>query len=88
MQLRLRDVARLPHRSNHIALRDALAARHADEIGVRIGGDIGVAVLDENEIAVALQLIARIGDDAIGGGVMGVPVAAAILMPSLRSPLA
>ena len=35
-----------------------------------IGGDVAVAVLDEDEIAVAFQ-VAGIGDGAVGGGVNG-----------------
>jgi hypothetical protein len=45
-------------------------------------------MLDQDHVAEALQFVAGIGDDAIGGGLTGAPSGAAMLIPSLRSPSA
>ena len=74
--------------ADHLALRHAVAATDDDDaFGMGIGGDIAIVMPDQDEIAVALQLVAGIGDDAGGGGMDRRARAAAILMPSLRSPV-
>jgi predicted AAA+ superfamily ATPase len=56
-----------PDLRNHLTALDRIAALHQDFAGVRIGGDEAVAVTDQHQIAVALELIAGIGDDAVFG---------------------
>ena len=88
MQLRRGDVAGLAGIADHLALGHEIAARHDQPVGMGIGGDIAARMLDQHQIAVILQLVAGIGDACpLAAARMGVPSAAAILMPSLRPPL-
>ena len=50
-----------------LAALDAVAALHHQLAGVRIGGDEAVGVAHQHEVAVALELVAGIGDDAVLG---------------------
>ena len=38
-----------------------------NSLGMRIGGDVAVGMAHQHEIAVALELVAGIGDDAVLG---------------------
>ncbi len=62
MQLRAGDVAGLAGIADDLALGDIVAAAHNDALGMGVGGDVAVVMLDEHEIAVAAQLVAGIAD--------------------------
>ena len=65
VQLRRGHVAGLAGFGDHLAALDAVAALDHDFAGVGIGGDEAVAVAHQHQIAVALELVAGIGDDAV-----------------------
>src|SRR6185312_10221929 len=58
VELRARHVAGRTGVADHLTLGDEVAAVHDDAVGVRIGRDIAAVMLDEDEIAVAAQLVA------------------------------
>ena len=67
MQLRRSHVAGLAGLRNRLAALHRVAALHHQFAGMRIGGDITVRVAHQHKIAVALQLVAGIGNDAVVG---------------------
>src|SRR5213080_2025818 len=67
MELWRSDLARLARLGNDLAALDGVAALHQHFTGMGIGGDVAVRVPNQNQVAVALELIARIGDDAVLG---------------------
>src|SRR6266849_2929940 len=68
MQLGRVDVAGLAPPRDHLAALDLIAALDQELRGMGVGGDVAVRVPHQDEIAVAFQLAARIGDDAVLGG--------------------
>src|ERR1700722_17174255 len=68
VKLRRRDVAGLAGMRNHVATFDVVAALNQDIAGMRVSGDETVGVAHQHEIAVALEFVAGIGDDAVFGG--------------------
>ena len=68
VQLRRVDVAGLAGLGDHLAALDGVAALDHQLAGMGIGGDEAVGVADQHQIAVALELVAGIGDDAVLGG--------------------
>ena len=67
VQLRRRHVAGLPGLRDHLPALDGVAALDQDLAGMGVGGDVAVGVAHQHEIAVALELVAGIGDDAVLG---------------------
>ena len=63
MQLWFGDVAGGADARDRLAARDLVAALDQDLIAMPIGRDPAVRMFDENEVAVAAQLIAGIGDN-------------------------
>ena len=68
MQLRRGHVSGLAGLGDHLPALDRVAALHHHFAGMRIGRHETVGVTDQNQIAVALELVAGIGDDAVVGG--------------------
>src|SRR5712691_2637667 len=68
MELRRGDAPALAGLGDHLPALHRLAAMDEDLGIVRIGGDPAVGVLDQDEIAVSLQLVTGIGDDTVLGG--------------------
>ena len=87
MQLRRSDAARLARLGNDLAALDGFATLHQHFTGVGISGDVPVRVANQNEVAVALELVAGIVDDAVLGRLTGVPSGTDRLMPSFTLPL-
>src|SRR5512144_257216 len=73
MQLRRRDVAGLPGMRNRLSPPDRVAAFDEQLARMRIGGHISIRVTDQNEISVALQLVAGISNNAVVGRLDGRP---------------
>ena len=71
MQLRRGDVAGLTGMRNHLAAFHGLAALDQNVAGMRVGGDKTVGVANQDQIAIALELTAGIGNDAVFGGLLG-----------------
>src|SRR6202171_6297254 len=67
MELRRSDLARLTGFGNGLAALDSVAPLHQDFTRMGIGGDITVGVPNQNQVAIALELISGIGDDAVLG---------------------
>src|SRR5258706_16473352 len=67
MELRRSNLARLAGLGNDLAALDGVAALHQHFTGMGIGGDVAVRVPNQHQVAVALELIAGIGDDALLG---------------------
>ncbi len=67
VQLRRRHAAGLPRLGDHLTATDLVVALDHEFARMRIGGDETVGVAHQDEIAVALQLVARIGHDAVLG---------------------
>ncbi len=67
VQLRRRDVAGLAGFRDHLAAFDGFAALDHDFAGIGVGGDEAIGVADQDQIAVAFELIAGIGDNAVLG---------------------
>src|ERR1700733_10436589 len=67
MQLRAVDVACGAREADHLALFDMISPIDADALRMRIGRDVTVVVPDQDQIAVAFELVARIGDGSAGG---------------------
>ncbi len=64
MKLRRRDISGLAGFGDDLPALDGLAALHIDLGIIRIGRNEAIGVADQNEIAIAFELIAGIGDDA------------------------
>src|SRR4051812_43984165 len=67
VELRRCHVAGLAGGRDHLAALDLLAALHVERAVMGVSRDIAVLVLDEDEIAVALHLAARISHGACLG---------------------
>src|SRR5271169_1967087 len=65
MQLRRSDLARLTGFGNDLTALDSVTALHQKLACMSIGGDVAVGVADENKVAVTLELIPGIGNDAV-----------------------
>src|SRR5690242_15696634 len=65
MQLRRGDIPGLTGVPDHLAALHRLAAFDQNVAGMRIGGDEAIGVADEDQIAIALQLTAGIGNHAV-----------------------
>ena len=68
MQLRPAHIAGPAHPGNNLATPHDVTTLHKDDRAVRIGRHPAAGMLDQNQIAKALQLIAGIGDNAVFGG--------------------
>src|SRR4051794_24741449 len=68
MELRVGDIAGRAGLADHLTALDGLALFHAELARMGIGGDVAVRMAPQTQIAVTLQLAARIGDHAILGG--------------------
>src|SRR5579883_1299703 len=68
MKLRGCGVAGLPGLQDHLSLVNLVVAFDQEFACIRIGGHEAVRVTHQHEVAVAFQLVARIGDDAVFGG--------------------
>ncbi len=64
MELRRRDISGLAGFGDDLSAFDCFAPLHIDLGSVRIGGDKAVRMADEDQIAIALEFIAGISDDA------------------------
>ena len=60
MQLRLRNVARRAQLTNKLSGLHALSSRNIDAIGMRIGRDEAIIVLDQEKITKAPELVSDI----------------------------
>src|SRR6476620_1573861 len=74
VQLRGCHVAGLSGMCNHLSPLDRVAALDEQLARMRIGGHISIRVTDQNEITVALALVAGVGNDAVIGRLDGRPV--------------
>ena len=86
MQLRRRHVAGLSGVRNHLSALDCVAALDEQLARMCIGRHISIRVTDQNKIAVALELVAGISDDAVIGRLDRCPFGTARLMPSFCVP--
>src|SRR4026209_955231 len=73
VQLRRRHVAGLSGMRNHLPPPDCVAALDEQLARMRVGGHISVRVTDQNEITVALELVAGVSNDAVIGRLDGRP---------------
>ena len=64
MQLWFADVAGRADARDDLAAGNLVAAFDEDQVAMRVGRDPTVRMLDKDEIAVAAQLVSRVGDDA------------------------
>src|SRR6476646_4685261 len=67
MNLRARHRPGLARLGDDIAAFHRVAAAHEEILVVRIGGDPAILVAQEDQVAIALQLVAGIGDHAAFG---------------------
>src|SRR5262245_32878677 len=67
VQLRRVDVAGLAGERDGLPALDLIAALDLDLAGMGVGGDEAVGMPHQDEVAVALELVARIGDHALLG---------------------
>src|ERR1700686_5290638 len=67
VELRRSDLTRLTRFGDDLAALDAIAALYQEFAGMGIGGDITVGVPNQNQVAIALELISGVGDDAVLG---------------------
>src|SRR6266480_3329155 len=65
MQLRRVDVAGLPRARDDLAAFDLVAALDQELLGVGVSGDVAVGMAHENEVTVALELVAGIGHGSV-----------------------
>src|SRR5471030_1578878 len=65
VELRRPHLARLTRFGNDLTALDGLAALHQQLTRMGICGDITVGVPNQNQIAITLQFISGIGDDAV-----------------------
>src|SRR5215208_959132 len=68
MELRRVDIAGLAGLGDHLAPLDRIAPLDHQLLGMSVGGDVAIRMPDQHEIAIALQLAAGIGNDAVLGG--------------------
>ena len=68
MQLRRVDVAGLPRARDDLAAFDLIAALDQELFGMSVSGDVAIGMAHENQVAVALELVAGIGHDPVFGG--------------------
>ena len=68
MKLRRVDVAGLAGARDHLTAFDLVAALDQELLGMGVSGDVAVGMAHQNQIAVALELAAGIGHDAVFGG--------------------
>src|SRR3954453_18880521 len=68
VELRRPHLARLTRLGNDLAALDRIPALHHQFTRMGICGDVTVGVPNQNEIAVTLQFIAGVSDDAVFGG--------------------
>src|SRR5580700_10125815 len=64
MKLRRRDIAALPGFRDRLPALYRLAALDFDIAIIRIGGNKAIGMPDQNQIAITLQLVPGVGDDA------------------------
>jgi hypothetical protein len=62
VQLRAADIAGLARIADHLAASDEVVLGDHQAFGMSIGGGVAAAMLDQDQIAVPLQLVAGIGD--------------------------
>ena len=67
MELRRGDIAGLARSCDHLTAFDGIAFFDLQFGIVGIGGDKAVVMTHQNRIAIAFQLVARIGDNAVFG---------------------
>src|SRR5829696_405820 len=67
MELRRVDIAGLAGLGDHLAPLDRIAPLDHQLLGMSVGGDVAIRMPDQHEIAIALQLAAGIGNDAVLG---------------------
>src|SRR4051795_7237612 len=65
VELRRPHLARLTRLGNDLAALDGLAALHQQFTRMGICGDVTVGVPNQNQIAVTLEFVAGIGNDAV-----------------------
>src|ERR1700689_2503828 len=65
MELRRPHFTRLTRFGNDLAALDGVAALHQQFTRMGICGDITVGVPNQNQIAITLELVSGIGDDAV-----------------------
>src|SRR5215471_5628502 len=65
VQLWRRHAAGLARLCDHLTASHGVVALDHQLAGMRVGGDEAVGVPDQDQVAVALELAARIGDDAV-----------------------
>lgn len=68
MELRRGHRARLADERDGLALSHRRATGHQQFLVMGIGGHHPVRLLDDKQVAIAFQLVARIGDGAVVGG--------------------
>src|ERR1700733_3180001 len=68
MQLRRTDVAGLSGLADHLTALDHLAALDVELAVVGVSRDEAVGMADQDQVAVTLELAARVGDRAVFGG--------------------
>src|ERR1700751_4514788 len=68
MQLRRVDVAGLAGARDHLPAFDLIAALDQELLGMGVSGHVAVGMAHQNEVAIALELVAGIGHDAVFGG--------------------
>src|SRR3954468_9690686 len=67
VELRRPHLTRLTRFGNNLAALDRLSALHQQFTRMGIRGDITVGVPNQDQIAITLELISRIGNDAVLG---------------------
>src|SRR5262245_38481959 len=65
VELRRRHFPGLTRLGNDLAALDGISALHHQLTRMGICGDVAVGVPNQNQIAITLQLVAGIGDDAV-----------------------
>ena len=63
MKLRLRNISRCSKLTDKLTRLDALSARNINAVGVGIGGDKAIIVLNQKKVAETTQFVSNIGDD-------------------------
>src|SRR6266851_3476682 len=69
MELRLADPAGRADLGDGLASAHRVAALDEQLVAMRVGGDPAIGMLDQNQIAVAAQLVAGIGDGSAIDGI-------------------
>src|SRR5471030_2063979 len=68
VELRRPHLTRLTRFGNDLAALDRLSALHQQFTRMGICGDVTVGVPNQNQIAIPLEFISRVRDDAVFGG--------------------